>query len=129
HAGSAGDVDENFYASVHRYMERQAAPAQAVDAMRFIEALARWDTAAAADYGDRPLPDARDRHPWGPVRPLLDGAAMAKLAQGDVEGARRFRDTLSKYSGRDVNDARQLLLDAYIARPQLLQASLDVARR
>jgi len=116
HGAGAGEVDEGFYRELHAYMQRHGAPQSALDAIGFIEALARWNFAAAAEIADRLLADARADRPWVPVPTLLDGAVMSKLAVGDVEGARRFRDVLRRHSGREPGDARQLLMDAYLAR-------------
>jgi hypothetical protein len=120
HVGSAGVVDEHFYALVHDYLDRHAAPVQAQAAMRFVEAIGGWDFPTAAPLADGLLAEAEAGRPWLPPRVLLDGAVVAKLRQGDVAGARRFRDALTPDSGRPPGDLRRLLIDAYIAQPQTL---------
>jgi hypothetical protein len=90
HVGSAGEVDERFYAMVHGYLDRHAAPPQARAAMRFVEAIGRWDFATAAPLADTLLAESEAGHAWLPPHVLLDGAVVAKLRQGDVGGARRF---------------------------------------
>src|SRR5262249_48277389 len=92
----------------------------AIAAMQFIEALARWDFASAAVLTDRLLPEARAGRSWVPPRVLLDGGVVAKLRQGDVEGAKAVRDALTAQSGRPPTDVRRLLVDAYIAQPAAL---------
>ncbi len=128
HAGSAGAVDERFYGLLHAHMERHAAPPDATAALRFVEALGRWDFAAAAQLADRLLPAAREGRAWVPPRVLLDGGVLAKLQQGDVEGAKALRSALTPQSGRPPGDLRRLLIDAYIAQAQAL-AEQSVARR
>ena len=116
HAGTSGVVDEEFYRRVHAHLARHGAPAQAVDAIGFVEALGRRDLAAVASHGDRLMPDARAGLPWVPPAILLDGMVMAKLAQGDVAGARDARDALTRQTGRPVTDVRRLLIEAYLQR-------------
>lgn len=128
HLGSAGEVDEHFYAMVHDYLARQAAPTQVVAALQFVEALGRWDFATAAELADQLLPEPGGERPWLPPRVLLDGAVAAKLRQDDVEGAKRFRAALTLASGRPPGDLRRLLIDAYIAQPHTL-ADHNVALR
>jgi hypothetical protein len=129
HAGSAGEVDEHFYGMVHGYMDRHAAPQHAVDAVCFIEGLARWDYALAARCADSLLQEAREGRAWVPPRMLLDGGVMAKLSQGDVQGARALRDALKRHSARPVDDLRERLLDAYLRRPQAVALQVAVATR
>jgi predicted membrane-bound spermidine synthase len=121
HLGSSGAIDEHFYGLVHGYLERQSAPPEAVAAMRFVEALGRWDFATAAELADGLLPAPGDDRHWLPPRVLLDGAVVAKLRGGDVAGAKRFRAALTRDSGRRPDDVRRLLIDAYIAQPQALR--------
>ena len=128
HAGSSGEVDERFYALLRAYMERHGAPPEATASMRFVEALGRWDYGAAAQLADRLLYAARQQGAWVPPRILLDGGVMAKLHQGDIDGAKALRDALTHQSGRPPDDLRRLLIDAYIARPQVL-AEQSVALR
>src|SRR4030095_6423948 len=74
HVGSAGVVDEHFYALVHDYLDRHAAPVQAQAAMRFVEAIGGWDFPTAAPLADGLLAEAEAGRPWLPPRVLLDGA-------------------------------------------------------
>jgi predicted membrane-bound spermidine synthase len=127
HAGSAGVVDEEFYGRVHDYLRRHAAPDLAFAAVRFIEARARLDMEAVSVQADALLPEAREKRSWVPVSVLLDGAVMAKLLHGDVDGAREFRDALTRHTGRSRDDLRRLLVDAYIARPRALAEQVKLA--
>jgi hypothetical protein len=52
---------------------------------------------------------------------------MAKLLHGDVDGAREFRDALTRHTGRSRDDLRRLLVDAYIARPRALAEQVKLA--
>jgi predicted membrane-bound spermidine synthase len=120
HVGSAGMVDEQFYATARGYLGRHGAPPEAIAALGFVEALGRWDFPTAAALTDQLLPAARDGHHWVPAHLLLDGGVIAKLRQRDVEGAREVRDTLTRASGRPPGDLRRLLLDAYLAHPDAI---------
>ena len=56
---------------------------------------------------------------------LREGAAIARLKLGDVAGARHAMELLAATSGRDANDVRPQLLNAWItARDAAQQASV-----
>ena len=116
HVGSTGQVDERFYATVRDYLTRHNAPSEARAALRFAEALGRWDFPTASAAADALLPEARAGRDWLPPHMLLDGAVIAKLRQDDVDGAKAVRDELTLRSGRDPDDVRRLLIEAYIAQ-------------
>jgi hypothetical protein len=122
HTGSAGEVDERFYSMVRGYLARHAAPAPAIAAMQFVESLGRWNFAAAAELVDPLLAAGQAGPAWVPPRILLDGGVMAKLHQGDIDGAKTLRDALTHPAGRSPTDLRRLLLEAYIAHPPALAA-------
>lgn len=120
HSGTAGVVDETFYTTLHRYLERRHPPAEVCDAVLFREGLARWDFAAVASAVEGLLPSVRDGQEWMDADQFRDGAVLAKLFLGDVAGARHYFATLASQVDRSEGDLRTRLLKAYIREPAKL---------
>jgi hypothetical protein len=117
HGGSAGVADEKFYDAVREYLARQHAPAPARDAAAFVEALARWDFAAAAPLADHLLAHQLGGQPWLPPELLVEGGIVAKLRTGDADGARALFEVLAPSAYREPSDMRLRLLRARVAQP------------
>jgi len=114
HGGTAGVVDEPFYRGVFAYMAAQRAPAGARQAFAFQRALWSYDFTAASALADSLLPMAASGLAWYPVDDLREGGTVAKLARGDVMGARAYWKALEPRAVRKPDAVRSLLLGAYI---------------
>jgi spermidine synthase len=121
-AGTAGFVDQAFYAGLDRFMDRHRAPETARDVVRFRRSLAAWNFAEAAAAGQRLLPQATSARPWIPVDELRDGLVIAKLHLRDARGARQVFDALARYSTRPTTDVRSQLLWSYVQTAERLQS-------
>jgi spermidine synthase len=117
HADTAGVADEDFYFALRHYVERHEVPEAVCQAVRFVEGLARWDFAIAAQAADSLLQDALDGRSWLPVGLLRDGAVVAKLVTGDTAGARRYFSALATQNTLPADDLRARLLNALVTRP------------
>lgn len=120
HGVASGAPDETFYEMLHTYLARQHPPAEACNALLFREGLARWDFATAAQAASRLLAPAISGQVWVPLEQLLDGGVVAKLMQGDTDGARQFYKTLSGLIERADQDLRSRLLASYVLAPPQL---------
>ena len=107
--GTAGSMDEPFYAGLNRFMNRHDAPAPVRDVVRFRRALASWDFADASAAGER-LMGLR----WIGADELRDGLVISRLQIRDVAGARQALDSLFRFSRRPVTDLRSQLLLSYV---------------
>ncbi len=115
HAGTAGVVDEDYYATIYTYLGRVNAPADVIDAVDFMHALAKWDYPELATTGDRVIEHTlRTKRSLMPAETLRDATVIAKLATGDIAGARRVFDALASSVKRDPEDVRSALLGAYL---------------
>ena len=115
HAGTAGVVDEEFYAPIYTYLRQVKAPTDVLDAVDFMHALAAWDYPAVATSGDRVIAHTlRTKRALMPAETLRDATVIAKLATGDVTGARKVFDALASSVKRDPEDVRSALLGAYL---------------
>jgi hypothetical protein len=114
HGGTAGVVDDRFYREIFAYLGAQHAPALSRQAFAFQRALWSWDFAAASALADTLAPDAAAGGSWYPVDDLRDGATIAKLALGDVDGARRVWVQLQPRTKRRPDSVRSLLIGAYV---------------
>ena len=115
HAGTAGYVDEEYYRPIYAYLRRVKAPADVVDAVDFMHALAAWDYPTIATVGDRVIDHTlRTKRALMPAETLRDATVIAKLATGDIPGARRVFDALKTSVKRDPEDVRSALLGAYL---------------
>ncbi|MGH7718441.1 MAG: fused MFS/spermidine synthase [Gemmatimonadaceae bacterium] len=114
HGGTAGVVDDQFYAQVTRFLDRHAAPREARATFQFLHGMASWDFVAASGAADVLVPRAVERKDWLDVDVLRDGAVVAKLRTGDVAGARRIMGALASRSDRAPEDMRNRLLDSFL---------------
>jgi spermidine synthase len=120
--GTAGFLDQQFYASLDQFMSRHQAPAAARDVVSFRRGLAAWNFAEAAAAGERLMPLAAAKRAWLPSDELRDGLVLARLHLRDVRGARQAFDSLAAVSTRPVTDLRSQLLAAYVETAERLQA-------
>jgi hypothetical protein len=113
HGGTAGAVDDWFYARVGAYAVRANAPAPARAAIDFLHGLASWDFAEASRAG-QVLIDARDRDrvDWLPISLVRNGIVVARIQLGDFDGARAAFKAYSRNSDDDAFTAR--VLAAYL---------------
>jgi hypothetical protein len=110
----AGSVDESFYQTLYRIIDRHQAPSAVRDVVRFRHGIAGWNFAEAAAAGERLVPLAADRRGWISGDELRDGLVMARLHLRDVSGARQALDSLARFSRRPATDLRSQLLAAYV---------------
>jgi hypothetical protein len=113
-AGTAGFVDQQFYAGLDRFMDRHRAPAPARDVVQFRRGLASWNFREAAAAGERLMKLAGGSRPWIAGDELRDGLVMARLHLRDVTGARQVLDSLFPFSRRPATDLRSQLLVSYV---------------
>lgn len=112
--GTAGAPDEEFYRDAERYLARHAAPQPVRHAVAFHRAGAEWDFPAAARLADTLLPGVLKGDGWLARSLLLEEGVVAKLRMGDVEGARRFHDSLLTDEDGARQNFRAQLLTAYL---------------
>jgi spermidine synthase len=115
--GMAGSADEEFYAELYRFMDRQHAPAPVRDVVDFRHGLASWNFVQAAAAAERLVPLAKE-HGWIDADELRDGLVMAQLNLGNPGKARRTLDSLAEFSTRRPGDLRTLLLSAYVTQAE-----------
>jgi spermidine synthase len=113
-SGTAGTADEQFYASLYRFIDRHRAPPVVRDVVSFRQGLAGWNFTQAASAGERLIPVASAKRGWISGDELRDGLVFARLHLGDIRGARQAHDSLARYSRRRATDLRSLLLTAYV---------------
>jgi predicted membrane-bound spermidine synthase len=113
HGGTAGVVDEPFYARLRAYTARVNAPASARAAIAFLHGLASWDFAEASRAGQA-LIDARvkDGVDWLPISLVRNGVVVARIQLGDFVGARAAFKAYSRNLDEDPFTAR--VLAAYL---------------
>jgi hypothetical protein len=113
HGTAQGVADETFFAPFYRYLAKTRPPIQAVAAVDFMHAVAAWDFPAASRGADRLGFEAGLGEAWVPRESYHDGAVVAKLALGDVAGARRVYDELAPVLD-DGSSLRARLLEAHL---------------
>ena len=113
HGGTAGVVDEAFYARLRSYAARVRAPTPARAAISFLHGLAAWDFAEASHAGQA-LIDARERDgvDWLPPSLVRNGVVVARIQLGDFDGARSAFKAYSRNADQDPFTAR--VLAAYL---------------
>ena len=113
HGGTAGVVDEPFYAKVRAYAQRVNAPAPARAAIDFLHGLASWNFAEASEAGQT-LIDARTRDgvDWLPISLVRDGTVVARIQLGDFAGARAAFKAYARNADVEAFSAR--VLAAYL---------------
>jgi len=116
HGGTAGVADEDFYRSVFAYLATQKAPAAARQAFGYLHALSVYDFKTASAIADSLYPAAERGASWVPVDDLRDGATIAKLRLGDVDGAMKYWRGLSNRSTRTAAHLRTLMIFSYIVQ-------------
>src|SRR5262249_50913014 len=109
----AGVVDEKFYRAILAYIAAVHGPAQARQAFAFQRALWSWDFAPASALADTLARDEAGGtgYPAGDPR---RGGPIARLALGDVDGARKMWVGLQPRAKRRPDSVRSLLIGAYV---------------
>jgi spermidine synthase len=126
--GTAGVADSAFFARVDAYMMAQNPPVEARATVAFLHGLAAWDFVQAWRASELLVPLAAKGDHWMPADELREGAVMARLVLGDVTGARRVLKVMGPVSGRDPNDVRPQLLDAWITARESAQRKPPTSR-
>ena len=116
HGGTAGVIDTAFYSAVRAYVERERAPEPVRQASAFLAGIASWDFTAVSRAADALVPLAARGQDWLPPDILRDGAVVAKLRQGDLEGARAVYAALRSRTERKPTDLRAFLLASHVTR-------------
>jgi hypothetical protein len=111
-SGTAGIVDQQFYAGMERFMNRHGAPIPVRDVVKFRRALASWNFAEAAAAGERLMAPGGSH--WITADELRDGLVISRLRLRDVTGARQALDSLFRFSRRPATDLRSQLLSSYV---------------
>lgn len=113
HGGTAGAVDEPFYARLRAYALRAHAPVPARAAIDFLHGLASWNFGEASRAGQT-LIDARilDAVDWLPISLVRNGIVVARIQLGDFDGARAAFKAYSRNADVDPFTAR--VLAAYL---------------
>jgi spermidine synthase len=113
HGGTAGVVDEPFYARLRAYAVRANAPAPARAAIDFLHGLGSWNFNEASRAGQT-LIDARLRQgvDWLPHALVRQRVLGARFVLGDFEGARAAFKAYSRNVDEDPFTAR--VLAAYL---------------
>jgi hypothetical protein len=97
--GTSGSADEAFYRVVRAYLARVKAPSPVTAVVDFRHGLAAWDFAEAARASDTLVARLEGGESWMPIEPLRRGAAVARLAMGDVQGAGRLFSSQTMLGG------------------------------
>jgi hypothetical protein len=119
--GTSGIADTAFYTALDRYMTDRNAPTEARATVAFLHGLASWNFVEAWRASEILVPLAVKGDHWMPVDELRVGAVLARLALGDITGARRVWKAMAAVSVRDANDVRPQLLDAWITAREASQ--------
>jgi hypothetical protein len=113
HGGTAGVVDEPFYARLRAYVARANAPAPARAAIDFLHGLAQWNFAEASRAGQTLIDvRVRDAVDWLPISLVRNGVVVARIQLGDFESARAAFKAYSRNVDVDAFTAR--VLAAYL---------------
>jgi predicted membrane-bound spermidine synthase len=116
YGGTSGYADPAFYAPIYRFLDRHRAPPEVRAVVEFRQAVLGWDFARAARVAEPLVAAALDRRSWMPPDELRDGVVIARLATGDVTGARQAFEALAPLSRRPPGDFRTALLAAYVEK-------------
>jgi predicted membrane-bound spermidine synthase len=125
YGGTNGYADEAFYAEIYRFLARHKAPAPVQAVVEFRHGVTGWNFPRAVRAAEALIAAALDRKGWMPPDELREGTVVARLATGDIEGARQAFESLAPLSRRPTGDFRIALLSAYI---QAAQAQKQAAR-
>ncbi len=126
--GTSGVADTAFFAVLDRYMVAQNAPTEARATVAFLQGMASWNFVEAWRASEVLVPLSVKGDLWMPADELREGAVLARLALGDVTGARRVMKALAPQTTRDANDVRPQLLDAWITAREASQAKPSPTR-
>ena len=111
HSGTAGVVDSAFFRRMKSFAARSGAPAEARSSLDFLEAIGTWNWPLAV-VSSKVLISSTDSVGWLPVPLLRNGAVVAHIKLGDLEGA---KEVLRIFAKRTQEDAfRDRLLGAYL---------------
>ena len=115
HNGTAGVMDEQFYAEVAAYLDRANAPAGPRVCVRFMRGLASWNWTDVREATPALLSAASRGEEWLPYEIVRNGAVVAHLRAGDAANAREVFNRLAPRmpSGAGV---RSTLLEAWLGR-------------
>lgn len=122
--GTAGTVDEPFYAALTKFMARHRAPEPARDVVAFRHGMASWNFSEANAAAGRLMPVVLKEHRWIAPDELRDGVVIARLQLRDAPGARQALDGLEKFSSRPAGDLRSMLLGAYVRMAEGTQVTV-----
>ena len=123
HGGTAGVADEKFYESLYRYLRVAKAPPEAVAAIGYAHAIASWDWEGMLAPGETLFHALEAGSQWVSPDLLRDGLVVAKLRLGDPLAARQAYDDLAKYSRRQRQALRSLLLESYVVAAEAAMAT------
>jgi predicted membrane-bound spermidine synthase len=112
--GAQGVADEAFYRSAYEYLARHRAPPAVRSVVDFYHGLATWNFGQVSSAVEWLLPEFRDGRFWITPDELRDGAVVARLKLGDVEGARRIFRLLAPLSARSAESLQTRLLEAHL---------------
>lgn len=114
HQGTMGVVDQEWYARVERYLQRQRAPEGLQSAWRFQRAALTYDWAGAAREVRTQVAERDSGRVWLLPSFLLDASVLARICTGDLSGAQAAFARLRDVSGRFSDDLRTRMLEAYL---------------
>lgn len=128
HGGTMGWADESFYQPVLQFLRQQAAPAEAVAAVRFLRAVSSYNWLDAAAQVEPLLFATENNLKWLDVDTFRDGAVVALLKTGDYTKARTVFNRLGEHVDRGVNDVRVRMLGAAVAAVTVPDSTKATAR-
>ncbi|MFQ5535932.1 MAG: fused MFS/spermidine synthase [Gemmatimonadota bacterium] len=114
HWTTAGWADEEFYGQVFSFLARTDAPAPVRAAVHLRHGMATWDFSEAAEAADLLLEEADEGRWWARPTALLDASVLTYLKTGRPDRARRAFRALAGRVGREADNLRTLLLQAWI---------------
>jgi spermidine synthase len=114
HGGTTGYADVEHFASLRRAAALPSAPASMRQAIEWLQASEGRDFARASALTDTLLAELQAGRGWVPPGLLLEGGVTAKLAAGDLMGARRLLQALT--GGQPLGNALGArLIEAHLA--------------
>ena len=111
HSGTAGVVDEAFFADVRGFATRANAPSGAHAALDFLHGIGVWNWREAANAAQA-LMSSPDPAPWLPDPLLRNGAAVSYIMLHDTAGARNVLRQFAKRT--DADEFRERLIASYL---------------
>jgi predicted membrane-bound spermidine synthase len=103
HGGTTGYADAKHFESLRRAAAMSSAPPSMRPGIEWLEATERRDFARASALSDTLLAELQAGRGWIPPGILLEGGVTAKLATGDLVGARRLVHALT--GGQPLGEA------------------------